>query len=135
MSGLKWVLFIDGNDNERAYYADRLRSSSADYEIFEAVSGAAGLEICKSHPIDCVVLEIDLPDISGFQVLLKLVPVARHPDIAVIVLTRVSNRHVLDLARKNGAQAVLTKFGASGDVLDRALFKAMAAVQAERKRA
>lgn len=133
MSGPKWILFIDGNDNERAYYADRLRSSSPDYEVFEAANGAAALELCKSHPIDCVVLEIDLPDISGFEVLLKLVPVARHPEMAVVVLTRVSSRDILDLARKNGAQAVLGKFGTSGDLLDRAILKAMATVQAERK--
>ena len=38
MSGQKWILFIDGNDNERGYYADRLRTSSPDYEIFQAVN-------------------------------------------------------------------------------------------------
>ena len=97
------------------------------------MSGAAGLELCTSHPIDCVILEIDLPDISGFEVLLKLVPVARRPDMAVIVLTRVSNRDIFDLARKNGAQAVLPKFGSSGDLLDRAILKAMASVQAEKQ--
>jgi DNA-binding NarL/FixJ family response regulator len=134
MSDPRWILFIDGNDNERGYYADRLRRSGSDYEIFEAANGRAGLELCKSHPIDCVILEIDLPDMSGFEVLLKLVPVSRHPQTAVVVLTRQPSSDLLYLAKTNGAQAALAKFGTSGDVLDRTVLKAMATVQADRKR-
>jgi len=134
MPAPRWILFIDGNDNERGYYVDRLRRSGSDYEIFEATNGKSGLELCKSHPIDCIILEIDLPDMSGFEVLLKLVPVSRHPEMAVVVLTRQPSMDLLHLAKTNGAQAALAKFGTSGDLLDRTILKAMATVQADRKR-
>jgi hypothetical protein len=36
--------------------------SSPGYVILEADTGAAGLSICKSRRIDCVVSGLDLPD-------------------------------------------------------------------------
>jgi DNA-binding NarL/FixJ family response regulator len=75
------------------------------------------------------VLEIDLPDISGFEVLAKLVPRAYHPEIAVIVLTRLPNPFLLDLAIKNGAQVALHKTLGSGDLLAPSILKAISRVQ------
>jgi DNA-binding response OmpR family regulator len=44
-----------------------------------AATGQDGLEIYQTQPIDCVVLEMDLTDMSGFEVLVRLVPVASKP--------------------------------------------------------
>lgn len=60
----------------------------SNYDVVEAATGQSGLDICARQPIDCVVLELDLPDMSGFEVLAKLVPRTHHLGIAVIVLTR-----------------------------------------------
>src|SRR5688572_17597295 len=105
MSDATTVLLIDNDPHYRDYYAHRLHASTTNYDVVEAVSGQLGLNICARQPIDCVVLEIDLPDISGFEVLATLVPRAYRPEIAVIVLTRLPNAFLLDLAVKNGAQA------------------------------
>ena len=99
----------------------------------QAITGLAGLALCKAHKPDCVVLELDLPDMSGFEVLLKLVPRVYRPDVAVVVLTRVYNLGFLKAAVTNGAQAALLKSMASGDVLEKAVLKAMATVQRDRK--
>jgi DNA-binding NarL/FixJ family response regulator len=40
-------------------------------------AGQSGLALYRSRRIDCVVLELSLPDQSGFQTLAELVPVAR----------------------------------------------------------
>jgi|SRR5687768_3305632 len=90
---------------------------------------ALGLDICARQPIDCVVLEIDLPDISGCELLAKLVPRAYHPQIAVIILTRLPNPFLLDLAIKNGAQVALQKTLGSGDLLAPSILKAVSALQ------
>ena len=74
-------------------------------------------------------LEIDLPDMSGFEVLAKLVPRAYRPEIAVIVLTRLPNKFLLDLAIKNGAQATVQKTVGSGDLLEQSILKAISAVK------
>jgi DNA-binding NarL/FixJ family response regulator len=128
------VLLIDSNDTDRTYYAERLRLASAEYLIHEAVNGQTGLTIYKSQHIDCVILEIDLSDMSGFEVLLHLVPVARKAEVAVVVLTHLSNPYLIDLVLKNGAVACLLKNGASGDDLDKAVLKAVSMIQRDRKK-
>ena len=42
------LLFIDNHDDDRQYWAQRLRMSSPDYVIFEASTGKSGLAICRS---------------------------------------------------------------------------------------
>lgn len=71
---------------------------------------------------------------SAFEVLVKLVPRAQHPEVAVIILTRLPNQHLWDTATKNGAQAVLYKPMTSGDMLFKAIFKAIAKVAKDHKR-
>src|SRR6476620_660233 len=87
-------------------------------------TGAAGLSICKSRRIDCVVSELDLPDMSGFQVLVELVPRVTHPEVAVIILTRIDVTTFSKHALKNGAQAYLVKSPTSCDDLDKVIPKA-----------
>jgi CheY-like chemotaxis protein len=87
------VLLIDGHKQDREYWAQRLNISSPDYVVLEADTGASGLAICKSQRVDCVVVELDLPDMSGFKVLLDLVPRFRYPEIAVIILSRLRLRY------------------------------------------
>ncbi len=129
------VLFIDSHDTDRNYYADRLKQSSSEYVIYQAATGEAGLHVCDAQPIDCVVLELDLADRSGFEVLVRLVPVARKPDVPVIILTHLTNYYLADLARKNGAFACLLKTGAPGDMLDNTIQRAISVITGDKKKA
>src|SRR5829696_5851529 len=101
------VLIIDGNDADRQYYAHRLRIFSPDYLVEEAKDAEAGLALYRSRTIDCVLLELDLPDRSGFQVLVDLVPIVKRPEVAVIVLTSLTQSGLHELARNIGAWACL----------------------------
>ena len=129
------ILFIDENAGDREYYTYPLHMSSSDFVVLHAASGVAGLTRCNDQPIDCVILEIDLPDMSGFEILAKLVPRPSHPKIAVIVLTRLPNQFLLEVALKNGAQAAFRKTRALRDILDTTILTAIANVQKDRKQA
>ena len=83
------LLLIDGNDTDRNYFAKQLKGRSPDYEILEATDGESGLLLYRSRRIDCVVLEVALPDDSGFPTLVNLVPIASKPQVPVIVLTQI----------------------------------------------
>src|SRR6185295_18747357 len=83
------VLFIDSSTNQRPYWADQLKPCSDQYQIVEASDGQSGLEAYRSRRIDCVVLEVALPDDSGFPTLVNLVPIASKPQVPVIVLTQI----------------------------------------------
>jgi DNA-binding NarL/FixJ family response regulator len=122
------VLLIDGSKNQSTYWAEQLKRCSPEYEIVEASDGQSGLDIYRSRHIDCVVLELSLPDQSGFQTLVDLVPMARRPHVAVIVLTHMTHRGVWELAKQNGAYVCLAKKFTSGDDLDKAIQRAVAFV-------
>jgi len=122
------VLLIDGSKNQRTSWANRLRLCSPDYEIIEASDGQSGLDLYRSRRIDCVVLELALPDQSGFQTLVNLVPIASRPHVAVVVLTHMTHQGVWELAKENGAYVCLAKKFTSGDDLDKAIQRAMAFV-------
>ena len=122
------VLFIDESKDQRAYWADQLKRCSPDYEIIEAADGQSGLNIYRSRRIDCVVLELELPDLSGFEVLMTLVPQASKPRIAVIVLSKLTYRGLWELAKNNGAYVCFAKQHTSGEDLDKTIQRAIAFV-------
>ena len=119
------VLLIDGSKNQRTYWANQLKCCSSEYEIVQASDGQSGLDLYRSRRIDCVVLELDQ---SGFQTLVELVPIASRPRIAVIVLTKLTQRGMWELAKQHGAYACFVKQHTSGEDLDRAIHRAVAFV-------
>jgi len=126
------VLIVDAFKEDREYWAQRLHVSAPNYVVLEADSGEAALAICQTQRVDCVILEMNLPDMSGFGLLIKFVPRARYPEMAVVMLSRVDLESMAQLARDNGAQAFLVKHHASGDQLSLAVHKAIATVALKR---
>jgi CheY-like chemotaxis protein len=123
------VLLIDGNDTERRFYANGLKNCSPDNLILEAADGQSGLNLYRrSQWIDCVVLELALPDRSGLEVLADLLPIPSSPQVAVIILTKIAHRELLELAKQNGACACFEKQHTSVNDLAKAILRAVALV-------
>jgi DNA-binding NarL/FixJ family response regulator len=110
------------------YWADQLKRCSLDYEILEASDGQSGMDLYRSQRIDCVVLELSLPGQSGFQTIVDLIPNASRPQVAVVVLTQMTNRGVWQAAKQRGAYRCLAKKFTTGDGLDKAIQHAVALV-------
>ena len=122
------VLLIDANATDRIRFAAQLKRCSPDYQIIEADDGQSGLDLYRSQRIDCVVLELALPDDSGFSTLVNLVPIASKPQVPVIVLTQIPYPGVWEVAKENGAYACFHKPHASGADLHNAIQRAVAFV-------
>jgi CheY-like chemotaxis protein len=122
------VLLIDGFAADRIYFSDQLKRCSFDYQILEATDGNSGLDLYRSRRIDCVVLELALPDRSGFEVLENLVSIVGRPQVAVIALTHLLHHGVWELAKQKGAHACLLKKFTSGEDLDRSIQQAIVRV-------
>src|SRR5262245_47340092 len=116
------VLLIGSNKEDREYWAHRVAMASPEYVVLEADTAEAGLAICRWQKIDCVLVELDLPDISN------LVLRARRSKIPIIVLTPLVLYPMGDLAMKSGAQAYLVKSHISEDILNKAIQQAIAMV-------
>jgi PleD family two-component response regulator len=67
-----------------------------------ARDGKSGLELYKSHRVDCIVTELYLPDTSGYELLVEVVPHASKPSIAIIMVTRAVWRNLNELALHHG---------------------------------
>jgi DNA-binding NarL/FixJ family response regulator len=86
------------------------------------------MALCQSWRIDCVVLELSLPEESGFELLMTLVSCASRPQVAVIVLSHMTHQGVWELAKQSGAYTCLAKKITSGEDLDRAIQRAVSLV-------
>ncbi|MGH7272161.1 MAG: response regulator, partial [Polyangiaceae bacterium] len=58
-----------------------------DIEIVTANTGEAALAFLRKHPVDCMMLDLRLPDISGFEVLSRIRDDGSPPDLPVVVFT------------------------------------------------
>ncbi len=125
------ILIIDDNEEDLKYWSDSLKRSSANYTVLESSSAAAGLDLCRTRPVDCVIVDLDMPE-SGFHVLLELVPDRQRPQVAVVVLTHLPHPNLFDMAKHNGAQACLLKQSTSVQDLAQTVEQALAAVRASK---
>lgn len=64
------LLVVD--DNAATRYSLRRRLESHGYKVFEAGNGADGLELINSHLFDALILDVNLPDMSGFDIARRL---------------------------------------------------------------
>jgi HAMP domain-containing protein/CheY-like chemotaxis protein/signal transduction histidine kinase len=82
---LKRLLVVEDNPAEQMGIRELL--SHGDIEIATASSGEACLSYLRANPVDCVVLDLKLPDMSGFKVLETLRSDARLTEVPVVVFT------------------------------------------------
>ena len=79
------VLIID--DDEFTRDLVKLSLTGEACAFFEAETGMGGLEYLSSHTPDLVVLDVNLPDINGFDVLKKIMS-SGYKKFPVVMLTR-----------------------------------------------
>jgi len=82
---IKNVLLIEDNENSRK--ALRILIGKEDIRCFEAETGKMALEIYQQNHIDCVVLDLGLPDMSGFDLINKMENINGKDRAPVIVYT------------------------------------------------
>jgi len=81
----KRLLLVEDDAAERKSVSELL--SHTDIEIIAADTGAAAIAKLRDEPVDCIVLDLRLPDMSGFEVLEKIRDDAALCDVPVVVFT------------------------------------------------
>jgi CheY-like chemotaxis protein/signal transduction histidine kinase len=81
----KRLLIVEDNQIEQMSIRELLGHD--DIEIENAATGAEALTALADHPADCVVLDLRLPDMSGFEVLERMRANTSLADIPVVVFT------------------------------------------------
>jgi CheY-like chemotaxis protein/CHASE3 domain sensor protein len=82
---MKNLLIIEDDENSRK--AMRKLIGNGDVKCFEAGTGKDALEMYQQNHIDCIVLDIGLPDMSGFDLIYKLENIKDHNIPPIIIYT------------------------------------------------
>jgi HAMP domain-containing protein/CheY-like chemotaxis protein/signal transduction histidine kinase len=79
------LLIIEDSETERMSISELI--AHEDVQIDCAASGAEGLELLAQSEFDCVVLDLRLPDMSGFDLLGQIQKEPKLRDVPVVVFT------------------------------------------------
>ncbi|MHB8815495.1 MAG: response regulator, partial [Steroidobacteraceae bacterium] len=79
------LLVVEDNPAERLSITELL--GSQDIEIATAESGSAALDLMRERAFDCVVLDLALPDISGFELLAEVQKDTKIRETPIVVFT------------------------------------------------
>src|ERR1035437_5673648 len=82
---IKNLLIIEDSENSRK--AMRLLIGNGDVKCFEAGTGKDALTMYQQNQIDCIILDIGLPDMSGYDLIHKLENIKDHNIPPIIVYT------------------------------------------------
>src|SRR5436190_4767533 len=123
------VLVVDDNDASRYVKTQTVRR--AGFDFVEAATGSRALELIRSRPVDIVLLDINLPDMSGIEVCRRI---KGDEVLAAVPVLQVSATAIADGDRvrglEGGADAYLIE-PADSDVLAATLHALMRARRAE----
>ena len=104
MTTVNTLLFIEDDDGIRL--ALRLALEDEGYTVHEAANGADGLEQFTQHDVDLVLLDLRLPDMSGFDVCRAL---RADSIVPIIIITAQTDTHDMVAGLEAGADDYVTK--------------------------
>ena len=73
----------------------------------EAGNGRAGLDFIKEHPVDVVLMDLQMPEMDGIETTLKIKE--QQPEVRVLILTSFNSWDKVYAALKNGAAGYILK--------------------------
>lgn len=103
----KRILLVDDYPDALEMWGLYLRSCG--YDVVTAENGIAAVEMALSTPLDLIVMDLELPGLSGFEAARRLRQDARTADLPLIAATGYSHLKQLDQARHAGFDAVMVK--------------------------
>ena len=106
MSG-KTILYVEDNELNRKIVRDLLRRTS--YRLIEAPDGEAGVTIAREQRPDLILMDIQLPKISGIEATRRLRAEAATAATPIIAITSFALSGDEQRAMDAGASAYLAK--------------------------
>ncbi|HLI85825.1 MAG TPA: response regulator [Bryobacteraceae bacterium] len=108
---------IDDDPVDREILRYRLFESGSEFEYQTAESGRKGLELLRSWKPDCVLLDLNLPDLERLDLLRGAL--AQSTAAPIIVITAHGSEQIAAEAMRNGAAGYLIKGSLNGNARTR----------------
>lgn len=103
----KHILIVDDYADALDIWAIYLKSMG--YRVSTAVDGPSAVAKAEELLPDLIVLDLELPGLTGFEVAKRLRATPGTRDIPLIAATGYSHERQLDMARQSGFDAVVVK--------------------------
>src|SRR3989338_2630306 len=98
----KKILMVEDDEFIRELYERQLKN--AGYLIETTSSGKTGLELLENNLYDLLMLDLNIPDVSGFQILESLQKKPKK-DMSIMILSNVAQDEFVSKGLSMGAQA------------------------------
>jgi PAS domain S-box-containing protein len=118
------LLVIDDDDVDRERVLRLLARTPMAVDAKQADSSASALHLLREHDFDCIMLDNQLGDASGADLLPTIQRESRRP-CPVIMITGAGSETLAVRALQHGAADYLTKFQLNADLLERAIRRAL----------
>jgi two-component system cell cycle response regulator DivK len=103
----KTILYVEDNELNRKIVRDLLRHTA--YRLIEAFDGEAGVAIALEQRPDLILMDVQLPKISGFEATRRLRAAPATASIPIIALTSFALSGDEQKAKEAGASTYLAK--------------------------
>jgi DNA-binding NarL/FixJ family response regulator len=100
------IIIVEGNDVYRAALKSMIDAQDHLEVVAEANSGVEAIEIIERYPADLVLLELQLPEASGYDILPEI---SKSTDAKILVLTILESDHNIRAAFEAGADGYCFK--------------------------
>ncbi len=108
------ALIIDDEPHVRVVFRLLLKQLGIE-TVWEAADGASALELAAAQNPEVVLLDINLPQIGGLEVLARLKKA--HPAMPVVIVSSQSTMKTVIQTRELGAEAYVLKHAPKAEVL------------------
>ncbi len=103
----KIILVVDDSTTVRKFVAASLNIKG--FRVITAADGIEALERMPTEKINLIILDLNMPDMDGFELMRTLRETPEYRDIPIIVLSSMTDLKNKDLAIEMGAVAYLEK--------------------------
>ncbi len=101
------ILIVEDDEFLLSMYQTKL--SLENFEVITALNGLQGVKVAQKEMPDLILLDLNLPEMNGFEVLENLKNQEQTKNIPVLVLTNYSQKEDIDRCFKLGAADYLIK--------------------------
>ena len=106
-TGAKTVLVVEDNDLNMKLFHDLLEAHG--YNILQTKDGMEALKIARQHRPDLIVMDIQLPEVSGLEVTKWIKEDDNLKQIPVIAVTAFAMKGDEEKIREGGCEAYIAK--------------------------
>ena len=102
----KKILIVDDDGGDREWLK---RIINMGYEVLEADCGISAIEIAKRERPDLVLMDVMMPEVSGYTVCAQLKRDSDTKEIPIVLVTGLGTEINMQIGRRMGANGYLVK--------------------------